>query len=194
MLRLRSNRASAVLPSAPRLCHQPRSGNVSHQFRSFRPRLVTFTEQANPAYRPLRGRLPCAVKPIGPHRASEYALHPPGTAFGLLGVLLERLLGNLHRLPSHTTVPQPVFNRHQIDLRPLFGTAPLPTGISGASSRGEGYFWTVFGTATLPTGTPEPSPRGEEGLLTGLWHGHHAYKYLSGILAWRRWSSISARP
>ena len=40
-------------------------------------RLVTFTEQAHHAHRPLRGRLPCAVKPIGPHRASAYALHPP---------------------------------------------------------------------------------------------------------------------
>ena len=40
-------------------------------------RLVTFTEQAHHAHRPLRGRLPCAVKPIGPHRASEYALHLP---------------------------------------------------------------------------------------------------------------------
>ena len=162
MLSLRSNRASAVLPSAPRLCHQPRSGNVSHQFRSFRPRLVTFTEQANTAYRHLRGRLPCAVKPIGPHRASEYALQPPGAAFGLLGVLLEGLRGNRHRLPSHTTVPQPVFNRHQIDLRPLFGTATLPTSPSVAS------------------------PRGEGGLLTALRHGHPAHKPLSGIPAWRR--------
>ena len=29
------------------------------------------------------------MKAIGPHRASEYVLHPPGTALGLLGVLLE---------------------------------------------------------------------------------------------------------
>ena len=43
-------------------------------------RLVTITEQAHHAHRPLRGRLPCAVKPIGPHRASEYALHLPGRA------------------------------------------------------------------------------------------------------------------
>ena len=162
MLRLRSNRASAVLPSAPRLCHQPRSGNVSHQFRSFRPRLVTFTEQANTAYRHLRGRLPCAVKPLGPHRASEYALNLSGTAFGLLGVMLEGLPGNRHRLPSHTTVPQPVFNRHQIDLRPLFGTATLPTSPSVASPRGEGVFWPVFGTGTMPTGTPVTSRRAEQ--------------------------------
>ena len=40
------------------------------------------------------------------------------------------------------------------------------------------------------------SSRGEEGLLTGLWHGDPAYKYLRGILAWRRGSSdrSSARP
>ena len=31
------------------------------------------------------------MKAIGPHRASEYVLHPPGTALGLLGVLLEGL-------------------------------------------------------------------------------------------------------
>ena len=43
-------------------------------------RLVTFTEQAHNAHRPLRGRLPCAVKPIGPHRANDYALHLPGRA------------------------------------------------------------------------------------------------------------------
>ena len=40
-------------------------------------RLVTFTEQAHHAHRPLRGRLPCAVEPIGPHRANDYALHLP---------------------------------------------------------------------------------------------------------------------
>ena len=39
------------------------------------------------------------------HRASEYALHPPGTAFGLLGVLLEGLPGKRHRLPPPRTAP-----------------------------------------------------------------------------------------
>ena len=58
-------------------------------------------------------------------------------------------------------VPQPVFNRHQIDLRPVFGTATLPTGAPEASRRDKGGFWTVFGTETLPTSTSEPSPRGE---------------------------------
>ena len=92
-------------------------------------------------------------------------------------------------------VPQPVFNRHQIDLRPVFGTATLPTGtpeasrrdkggfwpvfgttpppttISVASSRGEGVIYRVFGTATLPTGTSVASPRGKatpNRCLTGL--------------------------
>ena len=73
-------------------------------------------------------------------------------------------------IPTCRTIQQSLSNRPQ--------TGPRP----------------VFDTATLPTGTPEPSPRGEEGLLTGLWHGDHAHKPLSGILAWRRWSSISARP
>ena len=50
-------------------------------------------------------------------------------------------------------------------------------------SRGEEGFWTGFGTATLPTSTSEGSSRGKGGLLTGLWHGDHAYKYLRGILA-----------
>ena len=71
----------------------------------FRIRLVIFTEQANHAYRPLRGRLHCAVKPIGPHRACEYALHQSGTAFGLLGVLLEEPSGNRYRLPPSRTAP-----------------------------------------------------------------------------------------
>ena len=57
--------------------------------------------------------------------------------FGLLGVLLEGSFSNRHRLPSHTTVPQPVFNRHQIDLRPLFATATLPTGTPVSSRRAE---------------------------------------------------------
>ena len=43
----------------------------------------------------------------------------------------------------------------------VFGTATLPTGTSGPSSRGKGGFWTVFGTATLPTSTSGPSSRGE---------------------------------
>ncbi len=71
----------------------------------------------NPAYRRLRGRLPCAVKPIEPHRASEYALHPPGTAFGLLGVLLEGLSGNRHRLPHQ----EPSLNRSPAVLRLISG-------------------------------------------------------------------------
>ena len=72
-------------------------------------RLVTFTEQAHHAYRPLRGRFPCAVKPIGPHRASEYALHLSRMAFGLLGVLLEGPsatdTGFRHPEPPHERSP-----------------------------------------------------------------------------------------
>ena len=88
-------------------------------------------------------------------------------------------------VPPPRAVPQPVFNRHQIDLGPVFGTATLPTGAPEASRRGEGVIYRLFGTATLPTGpsrasmrgetifyrhschetpptgTPEPSPRGE---------------------------------
>ena len=194
-------------PTAFRLCSncapaplQPRSDRapaiISINSCSFRPRLVTFTEQANTAYRHLRGRLPCAVKPIGPHRASEYALNLSGTAFGLLGVMLEGLPGNRHRLPSHTTVPQPVFNRHQIDLRPLFGTATQPTSPSVASSRGEGGLLTA-----LRHGHPAHKPLSDipawrRGLLAGLRHGHPAHRYLSGIPTCRRGSCgrSSARP
>ena len=125
----------------------------------------------------------------------------------MLGVLLEGLRGNRHRLPSHPTVTQPVLNRHQIDLRPLFGTAPLPTGISGASSRGEGYFWTVFGTATLPTGTSgDPHVPNNPAISlkpasnrtsTGLRHGDLTHRYSRAIPAWRRGSSdrsLARRP
>ena len=80
---------------------------------TFRLRLEQNTEHAHHAYRRLRGRLPCAVKPIEPHRASEYALHPSGTAFGLLGVLLEGLSGNRHRLPHQ----EPSLNRSPAVLR-----------------------------------------------------------------------------
>ena len=89
-------------------------------------------------------------------------------------------------VPPPRTVPQPVFNRHQIDLRPVFGTAPPPTTISVASRRGEGVIYRVFGTATLPTGTSVASSRGEEELPTGLRHGDHAHRYSRGIPSWRR--------
>ena len=51
--------------------------------------------------------LPAPARDI--HRASEYALHPPGTALGLLGVLLEGPsatdAGFRHRLPPPRTAP-----------------------------------------------------------------------------------------
>ena len=152
------------------------------------------------------------------HRASEYALHLPGRAFFLLGVLLEGSLANRHNIPPPRALPLQVSNRPQIDLRPLFGTATLPTGTSVASSRGEGGLLTALrhghpahkplsgipawrrGLLTgLQHGDPthrylRAIPAWRRGLLTGLRHGHQAYKYLRGILAWRRWSSISARP
>ena len=81
---------------------------------AFRLRLVIFTERAHHAYRHFRGRLHCAVKPIGPHRANEYALHPPGTTFGLLGVLLEGPLCNRHRqpIPASATQNRPMTGLH----------------------------------------------------------------------------------
>ena len=49
----------------------------------------------------------------------------------------------------------------------VFGTGTMPTGAPGASSRGEGGFWTVFGTGSRPTSTPEASSRGEgKGIVT----------------------------
>ena len=92
-------------------------------------------------------------------------------------------------VPPPRAVPQPVFNRHQIDLRPVFGTEPTSTTISEPSPRGEGVIYRVFGTATLPTGTSVASSRGEEELPTGLRHGDHAHRYSRGIPSWRRGSS-----
>ena len=72
---------------------------------------------------------------------------------------------------------------------PVFGTVTLPTGTSGASSRGEGGFWPVFGTATLPTSALGASPRGETvisptslRLVTFTEQAHHAYRPLRGRL------------
>ena len=71
----------------------------------------------------------------------------------------------LQVLQRHPPVAKGVF-------RPVFGTATLATGTSGASMLGE-TVWNrcqigfllmprpVFGTAPQSTGTPEPSPRGE---------------------------------
>ena len=83
----------------------------------------------------------------------------------------------------------------------VFGTAILPTGTSGPSSRGEaspnrsqnGPFpmhQSVFGTESRPTGAPGASRRDEGGLLDGLWHGYPAHRCSRGILAWRRGSSF----
>ena len=109
---------------------------------------ATDTGFCPPTSTPVASRgLPAPARDI--HRASEYALHPPGTAFGLLGVLLEGSYGNRYRRPSPSTVPQLVSIRHQIDLRPVFGTATLPTDAPVASSCGEEGFYRHFGTGTL---------------------------------------------
>ena len=83
----------------------------------------------NTAYRHLRGRLPCAVKQFRPHRASEYALHLSGTDIGLLGVLLEGLSGNRHRLPNQ----EPSHNRSPAVLR-LISNHVLVQCQSGANA------------------------------------------------------------
>ena len=138
---------------------------------------MTFTEQANHAYRPLRGRLPCAVKPFWPHRASEYALHPPVTAFGLLGVLLEGLFGNRHRLPPRSSSQSFTW----------FSTR--------CSARSSGRFSQISSQAgprcSLRHGHPSYMhlsgiPAWRSVLLTGLWHADPAHKSFRGILAWRR--------
>ena len=71
----------------------------------------------------------------------------------------------MSKLPPPRTVPQQVSSCLQIDLRECFGTAPLPTSTSVASSRGKG------------------------GLLTDLRHGDLTHRHFSGIPAWRGESS-----
>ena len=96
---------------------------------------------------------------------------------------------NMSKLPPPRTVPQQVSSCLQIDLRECFGTAPLPTSTSVASSRGKGVFWPVFVTAPLPTDVSVESSRGKGGLLTGLRHGDLTHKYFRAIPACRRGSS-----
>ncbi len=62
---------------------------------------------------------------------------------------------------------------HLSMIMPVFGTATMPTGTSGASSRGEASF-NRSRTGLFPM------------ILPTLRHGDHAHKYSSGILAWRR--------
>ena len=113
----------------------------------FQLRLEKITEQAYQAFRHLRGRLHCAVKPIGPHRTSEYALHLPGTAFGLLGVLLEGPsatdTGFRHPEPPHDRSPSVL----GLFFGQTFGTATLPTDATVASSRSHCEF--VYRIAAL---------------------------------------------
>ena len=115
---------------------------------AFRLRLVTFTEQAPPSYRPLSG-IPAwrdsHQSHVAPsrdiHRAcppclqasqrqialldegiwtslsKRICLHLAGTAFGLLGVLLEGPFGNRHRFPHQ----EPSHNLSPSVLRKIFG-------------------------------------------------------------------------
>ena len=74
--------------------------------------------------------------------------------------------------PAWQDCLEPVQNRSLADSRPIFGTAPPPTGTPEPSPRGEAVFWPVFGTATLPTSTSVPSSRGKtvwNRCQTGLW-------------------------
>ena len=185
---------------------------------------MTFTEQANTAYRHLRGRLPCAVKPIGPHRASEYALNLSGTAFGLLGVMLERLFGNRHRLPHQ----EPSHNRSPAVLRLISGRSmargPRPQmpqwhprvakrSSDRSSARGpcpqvlqcqprvaRGSSGHSSARRPLPQVSqchPGVAKGSAVGSTAALCHGHLARKPLSGIPAWRRGSSdrsLARRP
>ena len=81
-------------------------------------------------------------------------------------------------------------------LRPVFGTATLPTSTSVASSCGKTVWnrfqtglWSmlrpVFGTATLPTGTSGASMRGETIFCRHSCHETPAHRYSSAISSWR---------
>ena len=77
-------------------------------------------------------------------------------------------------LPPPRAVPQPVFNRHQIDLR------PVPQNNSQADPRGSPQ----HGHHAYRHLSGIPAWR--DGHLPVLRHGHHAHRCLSGIPAWRR--------
>ena len=53
-------------------------------------------------------------------------------------------------------------------------------------SRGEGGLLTGLWHGYLAHRYLSGIPAWRRGLLTGLWHGHHAHRYLSGIPAWQR--------
>ena len=100
-------------------------------------------------------------------------------------------------VPPPRAVPQPVFNRHQIDLR------PIPQNNSQADPRGSpqhGHHalkhlsgilaWQSVLLTELRHGTPAQKHLRDilawrNGLLSGLWHGDHAHRYSRGIPAWR---------
>ena len=66
-----------------------------------------------------------------------------------------------------------------------FGTAPPATDSSEAGPRGEEGFYRHFGTGTLPTGTSGAPSRGKGRLLAGLRHSDPTHRCLRDIPAWR---------
>ena len=77
---------------------------------------------------------------------------------------------------------------------------PCPQVLQWHSGVSKRDFWTLFGTAAMPTGTSGASSRGEASfnrsrtglfpmILPTLRHGDPAHRYLSAISAWRRGSS-----
>ena len=98
----------------------------------FRLRLEQNTEQVHHAYRRLRGRLPCAVKPFRPHRASEYALQSRKMAIALPDELQEVTVSAMppnQLQPLVTPLPAAPPNPHRTPLtthRPASPTCPEP--------------------------------------------------------------------
>ena len=93
---------------------------------AFRIRLVTFTDQAHRAYMPLSGILAWRdshQSHVAPsrdiHRARSPRLQVSRWQIALLGILLEGLSGNRHRLPHQ----EPSHNRSPAVLRLIFGSS-----------------------------------------------------------------------
>ena len=107
---------SSDRPSARRPCPQTPQGHP-RVAKGLSIGSLAGLRHGDPPYRYLRGipawrdRHQSHVPPARDiHRASEYALHPPGTAFGLLGVLLE---GTPRQpTPASTTQNRPMTGLH----------------------------------------------------------------------------------
>ena len=83
-----------------------------------------------------------------------------------------------------------VFQRHPVVAKgSSIGSSaqPLrPQVPQGHPRVAKGGFWPLFGTSTLPTGVSGASSRGEGGLLAGLWHDDLAHRHLRAIPACQR--------